>query len=154
MPREKELDCISRWARFSTEKLTTIGDIELAVLKIHLVLEDALKFVLAKRLGMPDDAFFDLRIEFKTLLDISMAGIRKAHLVGALRKLNEARNHISHRVESAEVPDKLAKFVQEVGRAVHQPLSWPVDTKERLAILQKCLDETAVALFEIALDQE
>ena len=154
MPRKKDTDSVSRWARFSTEQLATIGDIELAVLKIHLVLEDALKFVLAKRLGVPDDAFFDLRIEFYKLLDISMAGINKPHLVGALRKLNEARNHISHRVASAEVSDKLATFVQEAGRATQQLLSWPPDTTKRLAILQTCLDGTAVALFEIAWDQE
>jgi hypothetical protein len=91
---------IARWSRAQTEILTRIGDIELGILKSHLMLEDVLKFVLAKRLHAGDDEFRDLRLDFSTLVDVAMAGLAKPHLVGALRALNAARNHVSHRVES------------------------------------------------------
>lgn len=100
-------NAIGRWASFSAERLATIGGVELSILKSHLILEDVLKFVLAKRLGLSDDAFFDLRVEFPTLLRVAMAGVDKPHLVGALRALNSARNHVSHRVESAEVSHEM-----------------------------------------------
>ena len=41
---------IIKWLNLSQESLVKIEDIELATLKIHIVLEDALKFLLSKRL--------------------------------------------------------------------------------------------------------
>lgn len=52
----------SRWATFSAATLAAMGGVELAILKTHLVLEELLRFVLAKRMGLSDDAFGHLRI--------------------------------------------------------------------------------------------
>jgi len=142
---------ISRWAELSTEKLAAIGDVELAILKNHLVLEDVLKCVLAKRLRLAEHAFADLRTGFPTLLEIAMAGVDKPHLASALRALNGARNLVSHRVESPEVSGKMAIFMQEVGRQLGVSMTWPDGRDAQLAALARASGEAAVELFQVAL---
>jgi hypothetical protein len=114
MAWDRDAGAIVRWARFSTDSLARVDDIELAALKVHIVLEDALKFLLAQRLGVPEDAFFDTSVDFGALIEVSLAGIDTPHLKGALRALNAARNHVSHRVDSPEFDDKLETFVREI----------------------------------------
>ncbi len=151
MPPKRGENAITRWATFSAENVATIGAVEVAILKTHLVIEDVLRFVLAKRMGLSDDAFVHLRITFATLIELSTAEIDKPHLVGALRALNDARNHVSHRVESGEVSNKMTTFMQEVGRQLGRPMSWPEDQSERLRALHEASGETAVELIQIAL---
>ena len=55
MNADNDESAIIRWVRFSAESLTKIDDIELAALKIHIVLEGALKFLLSKRLTANED---------------------------------------------------------------------------------------------------
>lgn len=144
-------NAITRWAQFSGEKLAAMGDAELAILKTHVVLEDVLKFVLAKRMGLSDDAFSDLRMKFGQLIHVALAEVDKPHLVGALRALNAARNHVSHRLEAPEVSNRMATFMQEVGRQLGRPMSWPKDPAEQLKALEAASGETAVELIKIAL---
>lgn len=151
MPPERDETAITRWATFSAATLAAMGGVELAILKTHLVLEELLRFVLAKRMGLSDDAFGHLRINFATLLEISTAEIAKPHLVGALRALNDARNHVSHRIESAEVASKMSTFMQEVGQQLGKPMSWPGDPHQQLRALDEASGEAAVELIQIAL---
>jgi hypothetical protein len=143
-----------RWSKSQSEILTRIGDIELAILKTHLVLEEVLKFVLATRLRVSDDGFRNLRIEFFTLVEVAMAGLRKPHLVGALRALNKARNHISHRLESPELSDHMRVFMREVGRHKGTPMTWPVDADGQLPALLEASEETAWDLLQVAVSQK
>jgi len=142
---------IARWANISREKLAAIGDVELAILKNHVVLEDVLKCVLAKRLGVPESTLADLRIEFPALLEIAMAGVAKPHLLGALRALNGARNLVSHRIESPEVSEKMAVFVQEVGRQLRAGWAWPEGRAAQLEAVQQAAGEAAIELFRVVL---
>ena len=145
---------IVRWSKSQTEILTRIGDSELAILKSHLVLEDVLKFVLAKRLRVSDDEFRDLRLDFSALVDVAMAGLGKPHMVGALRALNAARNHVSHRLESPELSDRMCVFMQEVGRHKGTPMTWPGEPDRQLPALLEASEEAAWDLLQVAVSQE
>jgi hypothetical protein len=105
---------IIKWLTLSEDSLKKIDNIELATLKIHIVLEDALKFLLSKRLFVNENYFDDKHIEFSKLVEIAVAGMNNPHLLGALRSLNKARNKISHRLASSEVLKHLKNFVFEV----------------------------------------
>src|SRR5207247_9557087 len=107
--------------------------------------------MVARRVGLPGGAFFQLRIDCGTLLEVSLAEVHKPHLLRALRALNTARNHVSHRIESHDVPSKMATFMQEMGRELGRPMSWPEDSHEQLRALHEASDETAVELIKIAL---
>ncbi|HEV8573568.1 MAG TPA: hypothetical protein VGR43_02565, partial [Dehalococcoidia bacterium] len=112
------------------------------------------KFLLAKRLKLPDDALFDLRIPFSLLVKLATAGVKKSQLIGALRALNNARNHISHHVESAKVAADLKLFVEAAGGLQRKRLSWPSETGQRLAILKEAHDAVTLAIFEVALNDQ
>jgi hypothetical protein len=67
MAWRKEDGAIFRYVEFAQESLVKIDDVELAALKIHVVVEDMLKFLLAARLGVDEGYFFDQRDRFATL---------------------------------------------------------------------------------------
>jgi hypothetical protein len=81
-----------------------------------------------------------------------LAGANKPHLLGALRALNGARNHVSHRVESPEVNDKILTFVREIGRQIGRSITWPPDREGQLAVLQDACGEAALAVFDIVIN--
>jgi len=143
---------IITWLSFSVESLTKIDDIELAALKIHIVLEDALKFLLSKRLISNEDAFNKLRIEFSKLLEITLSGINKPHLLGALRALNDARNSISHYINPSVVSEKLEIFVREIAYMHGEKLDWPSDLKDQLSSLRKAFYDAGYAIFDFAIN--
>src|SRR5258705_444001 len=92
-----------RWAKFTAERFSSITDVELAILKIHLVIEDALRYLLAARLGVPEDSLVDIRITFDATSKLALAGIGDCHLIGGIRALNRARNSLSHSIEAPDV---------------------------------------------------
>jgi hypothetical protein len=153
MAWKKDEGALGRWLSFSNESLSKIDDIELAALKIHLVLEDALKYLLGSRLGTDEEDFFDLQIDFRTLADIALAGIGNGHLLGALRALNTARNHLSHRMESQLFSEKLEVFVMEIAYMRGQKTKWPKEPQEQLGFLKKSFDDAAYAIFDIAINR-
>jgi len=152
MTWDKDDSAIITWLRFSEGSLSKIDDIELATLKIHLVLEDALKYLLSRRLSSDDDTFSDLRIDFSTLLEIALAGINNPHLLGALRALNKARNHISHRVDSSEFAERLEVFVREIGYMQAEKPKWSADSLDQLGFLRKAFHDAAYAIFAFAVN--
>ena len=145
-------DAIIKWLRLSEESLTKISDIELATLKIHIVIEDALKFLLSKRLNANEDALDDLRIEFSKLVEIALAGINNPHLLGALRALNKARNNISHRINSTAVSEKLEVFVREIAYMQGVEPHWPSELSDQIEILRKAFYEAGYAIFDFAIN--
>jgi hypothetical protein len=56
MAWSKEAGATMQWAEISTLALTKTNDIELVTLKTHLVIEDALRHLLATRLGLQAEA--------------------------------------------------------------------------------------------------
>ena len=152
MNADNDESAIIRWLRFSEESLTKIDDIELAALKIHIVLEDALKFLLSKRLITNEDTFDDLRFEFSKLLEIALAGINNPHLLGALRALNNARNSISHRINSSAVSQKLEVFVREIAYMQGEKPHWPSELSDQIKSLRKAFYDAGYAIFDFAIN--
>jgi len=143
---------IIKWLNLSQESLHQIEDIELATLKIHIVLEDALKFLLSKRLLVEEDYFDDKRIEFSKLLEIAVAGMNNQHLLGALRSLNSARNKISHRLTSPTVLEHLKSFVYEVAYMQGEKAYWPSDPMGQKECLRKAFYDAGFAIFDYAIN--
>jgi len=150
---EKEKDALVRWVIFTNESLSKIDDIELATLKIHLVLQDALKYLLASRLGVDGDAFFDLQCDFPVLAKIALAGTDNRHLLGALLALNTARNHMSHRIGSPNFTERLEVFVREIGHMQEKPTEWPRELPEQLSLLKDAFGGAAYAIFDVAINR-
>jgi hypothetical protein len=145
---------IVRLAKFAIDQLPTIGDVELATLKVHLVVEDALRYLLSARMGVDENAFVEKKIEFAVLADITLTGFNEAHLVGAVRALNAARNLVSHRVDATPFGEKLATFCMEAGYIVHETVKWPDDTGPQLQALREALERVAFRVFELAIQSE
>ena len=147
---------IVKWAKMSVDHLGNIGDIELATLKVHLVLEDGLRYLLAARLGLPksETALSSTRIDFSLLLELALSGSVNPHLLGALRALNAARNALSHEVESPNVQDRLAAFCGEIGYMTGEKLTWPKERGEQIVALRNAFDEAGAAIFDLAVNEE
>lgn len=143
---------IIKWLSFSEESLTKIDDIELATLKIHIVLEDALKFLLSKRLIANEDIFNDFRIEFSKLVKIALAGMNNPHLLGALQALNKARNSISHRINSSAVLKNLEVFVREIAHMQGEKPHWPSDLTNQRNSLRKAFYDAGYTIFDFAIN--
>lgn len=143
---------IIKWLSFSEESLTKINDIELATLKIHIVLEDTLKFLLSKRLIASEDIFDDFWIEFSKLVKIALAGINNPHLLGALRALNKARNSISHRINSSAVLINLEVFVSEIVHMQGEKPHWPSDIQNQRNSLRKAFYDAGYTIFDFAIN--
>src|SRR5437588_9455514 len=105
---------ISRWATFSVEHLVEIGNLELATLKIHLVIEDALRYLLAGSLKVQDHQVSPIHLDFSSLAELGLVAIADPHLIGAVRSLKAARNSLSHHVDSPQLHAKLSVFCQEI----------------------------------------
>lgn len=143
---------IIKWLNLSQESLVEIEDIELATLKIHIVLEDALKFLLSKRLLVDENYFDDIRIEFSKLVEIAVAGMNNQHLLRALRSLNRARNKISHRLTPSKVIEHLTNFVSEVAHMQGEKPDWPSDLSEQRECLRKAFYDVGFAIFDFAIN--
>jgi hypothetical protein len=149
---KKDDGALIRWLTFSSESLSKIDDIEFATLKIHLVLEDALKYLLASRLGVDDQFFSDSRIDFSVLVEVALAGMNKGGLLGALRALNTARNHLSHRMESPKFIEELEVFVCQIANMQRKKIKWPTEPTNQLHLLKESFNEAASAIFDIAIN--
>lgn len=138
---------VTQWAKFEEDSLSTITDIELATLKIHIVIEGVLRYLLAARLDISEDELEKQRLPFATLLELSLGGKGNDHLLGSLRALNKARNALSHRLESADVHGELEKFVCQIGYMTSaKKIDWPTTSTEQLRVLQ---DAFKVAAYEV-----
>ncbi len=145
---------IVRWASFSVDHLTQIGDIELATLKVQLVVEDALRYLLAARLGLAENALIEHRIDFSPLMELALVGIADLHLIGGIKALNAARNALSHSVESPRVQKQLEIFVREIGYMKKEKVSWPASTPDQLQALRTAFDDAVGAIFDLAIVAE
>jgi hypothetical protein len=147
---------IMKWVNLSVDHLPQIGDLELATLKVHLVLEDCLRYLLAARLALPtpETALSGTRIEFSLLLELAFAGNPNGHLCGALRAINSARNALAHHVESPKLQEKLAIFCQEAGYIDGTTVKWPMSKEEQLIVLKQAFDDAGVTILKLAIAEQ
>lgn len=146
---DKGEHALKQWAKFSKD-LSAITDIELATLKIHIVIEGVLRYLLAARLDVPESVLKDLG--FATLLELSLGGIGNGHLLGGIRALNRARNSLSHTLESVDVlHGELDKFVRGIGyMAPAKKTDWPTTSTEQLRVLKSTFDKAGYAIVSLA----
>jgi len=140
--------------------IKNLEDVELATLKIHIVIEELLIFLLSVRLGVAE---LTLRNKIKTdmgsisfyyLLEIALTGTKNQHLLGSLRKLNNARNSISHTLDKTEVLEKLEGFVGLVADNLKAPNTpkpfWSTETIGQLDALQTAFNIAAWHIIALA----
>ena len=151
MAQSKDDDAITRWVRFTDDRFATITDVELATLKIHLVIEVVLRYLLAARLGVKENSLPRIN-SFELLSQLALAG-EDSHLVGGIRALNDARNSVAHR-ESRDLQDKLADFVREMGHNKRKKIDWSTDTSVQLHALGEAQEEAGAAIIVLAQDAE
>jgi hypothetical protein len=150
MAKRKGDDAISRYVRFTDEHFSTITDVELATLKIHLVIEAVLRYLLAARLGIKEDLLpKPSQLRFGLLYELALAGVEDRHLVKGIKALNSARNSVAHR-ESPDLQDKLADFVCEIRRSKRTEFDWPMDTSVQLRALGEAQEEAGAVIIELA----
>jgi len=116
MPHQKVSDRqVHAFDRFL--KLMPSGsDIELVVLKAHLLVEEQLRQVIDERVKTPT-ALKDARLECHQCICLVEAFFPedvKPWLWKALKKLNNIRNAVAHSIEPKGLQDKLDDFVRSV----------------------------------------
>ncbi len=92
-----------------------IKDLDLLVLKAHVIIEHELKRYLAFRLSLSDEEYERLDERMKNLpffhvANIALAGVGHRDLLSLVLKLNDVRTEIAHRMEPSGYESKLAEF--------------------------------------------
>lgn len=98
------------------EVLPESGDIELTLLKSHLLIEEAITNLIVSYVES-EQYLYDARLTFdqKCKLARSLVGIEDyPWLWKALKLLNQARNKLSHNLNMNEIESKLTEFVDFV----------------------------------------
>lgn len=149
MAGSEDDDGMTRWSSFR-HQFSSITEIELATLKIHVVIEGILRYLLAARLGIPENKLEELRLRFEIISELALAGVG-GHLIGGVRALNEARKEVAHRIANTDVlHEKLEIFVREIGYMKKKKVEWPNNQSEQLLVLKDALDDVALAIFLLA----
>ncbi len=96
-----------------------INDLDLLVLKAHVLIEHELKRYLAFRLSLTDEEYERLEERMKNLpffhvANIALAGTAHRDLLALVLKLNDVRTQITHRMEPSSYEVKLADFNRAV----------------------------------------
>jgi hypothetical protein len=100
-----------RWLGYSP-RLNEIADVELLTLKLHVVAEDALRHLLAMRLGVTEAAVRGVHLGFETLANLALAGDSRDTLLDAALALNAARNGVAHRLDGTKFHENIADFLR------------------------------------------
>jgi hypothetical protein len=122
-----------------------IDDLDLMTLKGHLMVEDALKYLLAAKLRPRKDpeafaAKIDIRA-FEQLARLALVDEKDGPgLLGAVRALNGARNKMSHWIGHPEFLTDLNAFVERMRSLKGDPHKWPSKKEEQLALVRRALD--------------
>ena len=98
------------------ETLPKSGDVELTLLKCHLLIEEVLTEIISKALKNSNHVK-EARLSFAQKIHITRASTELSHapwIWQALKLLNQARNELSHNLTSHEIEEKLEKFITHV----------------------------------------
>lgn len=134
-----------------------IDDLELMTLKCHLMVEDALKYLLSAKLRpRKDPEEFAAKIGIRTFRDLAVLALvdedDEHGLRSAVIALNEARNKMSHRIDHPEFLNNVRDFVQQVNAL--PPLKkrkWPSTKADQLASVRQAADETINRILHSAI---
>lgn len=92
-----------------------IKDIDLLVLKAHVLIDHELKRYLAFRLSLSDEEYEGLEKRIKNLpffqtANIALSGAKHRDLLALVLKFNDVRTQIAHRMEPSSYEAKLLDF--------------------------------------------
>ena len=102
-------------------------DIDLVILKGHLLIEEQVKEIIRQKLPNPDAINID-RMSCHQAICLAQALLPIGHeeeFWGAAKKLNELRNNIAHKLSPEEREQKIDKFVACV------PVDWEGEDKSQ-----------------------
>jgi hypothetical protein len=112
---------IERWWQHYSPELDRITDYELLVLKIQIAVEDALRNLLAMRLGAQDEYIVDLDLTFSRLLRLALPSAKDQLLQQAFLALNRARNQVAHHVQNPKFMRSINEFLSLMSKtATHK----------------------------------
>ncbi len=95
------------------QTLEDINDLELTILKCHLLIEEALTDILASKAQSPK-YILEARLTFANKLQLARAMSDKScepWVWSAISMLNKTRNRLAHNLTSSEVEDDIDKLV-------------------------------------------
>lgn len=98
------------------ETLPKSGDVELTLLKCHLLVEEALTKIISNSLKNPKYVS-EAKLTFAQKIQLTRASTDLSHATWiwqALKLLNQARNKLSHNLTSSEIEEKLEIFITYV----------------------------------------
>lgn len=101
------------------------GDVELTILKTHLLIEELLVTIITRAAKNPS-AIEKAKLGFTQKMHLAQAfgnPAREAWLWGALRALNKTRNKLAHGLSATEIQQQCDSFV----RLVEQSQGTPTD---------------------------
>lgn len=115
-------------------KLESIRDLDLLVLKSHAAFEHLLFFAVAGRLNV-ETSEMPQRLQFKTLMDLALAGSDEGKFIGLLERFSGIRNMLAHEME----PDATlgAKQLEEFVDLTH---AWARQDAARYPSLKRAND--------------
>lgn len=98
------------------EHLPKSGDFELTLLKVHLLIEELFTVIISKAAKNPQ-YIPTAGLGFSQKLKMARAfSTLEAHewIWGACKKLNEARNLLSHELDAQKIEDKAEEFIKVI----------------------------------------
>ena len=107
---------LEQYTEFLTHLPVTASDKTLMALKGHLLVEQALRTYISKRVPHPS-RLKDKQIPFSTLIDFASSledDKRLEWMWEALRILNSVRNMLAHNLSPVKIEEKEAKFISFV----------------------------------------
>lgn len=127
---------MEQFSEFANKELSKIDDIQLLILKGHIVIEYALNCYLEAISKSDHSDFFKENFSFSEKIKIAkhfgQLGSRDSNLIKELLILNKVRNDIAHRLEYSN--DHLNELFTEV--SVKYP---KVDSSENISIKEKMI---------------
>jgi len=95
------------------ECLPKNGDVELSLLKTHLLIEEVLTKIITDRALNPEYIEAS-KLQFHQKVNLAKAFSHihnEGWLWGAIKKLNNARNKLSHNLSNSEISEKIEEFI-------------------------------------------
>lgn len=105
------------------EHLPRNGDVEFAILKTHLLIEELLAMIISRAAKDPS-AIEEANLGFAQKMQLARAFSnlgREAWLWEALQALNQTRNKLAHRLSATEIQQRCDAFIELVERSQDIP---------------------------------
>jgi hypothetical protein len=129
------------------QTLTKQDDLVPIVLRFHLLTEHQLERIIVASVRRGDRLLENLRLTYRQKLEIVHAlDVLPDYVIGALRKLNELRDALSHRRDASVGPQELDSLGRPLGRPFRQITRQQADLKMRTIMTFAELDKPLISM--------